>query len=198
MLFLLDVYPSPDAPFSISGVCVTTLDRLVLLPQLLYRWEGPLVLVINGRADREGEMITYINSHYLPSRLTVILYLIPIGEKVAFPVNMLRNLAIRNIETTHYQILDMDLMPTTNTYSEMMKLPVSLRSGHNAVILPVFFYDRKAMLARCKDISSCALLSLEADPQNKIELEACLKSKVCLASKPGIRTHVGYMINDDD
>lgn len=190
ILFLLDVYPSPDTPFSISGVCVTTLDRLVLLPQLLYRWEGPLVLVINGPAQREGEMITYINSHYLPSRLTVILYLIPTREKVAFPVNMLRNLAIRNIETTHYQILDMDLMPTTNTYSEMMKLPVSLRSGNNAVILPVFFYDRKAMLARCTDLNSCALLSLEADPQNKFELEACLQSKVCLASKPGIRTHV--------
>ena len=154
----IDRYPSSDTPFSITGVCVTTLERLVLLPQLLYRWEGPLVLVLNGPAIREGEMITYINTHYLPTRLTILMYLMSTRYKGGFPVNMLRNMGIRNIETTHYQILDMDLLPTTNAYSEMMKLPSYLQEGKRAVILPVFFFDRKAMLVRCSDVKSCSLL----------------------------------------
>lgn len=176
------------------------MDRLSILPQLLYRWEGPLVVVLNGPATREGEMITFINNNYLPDRLIILMYLMGMRYSGGFPVNMLRNMGIRNIETTHYQILDMDLWPTTNTYSVMMKLPPSLHEGKNAVIFPVFFYNRKAVLTRCDNFKSCAMVyvvwiicycsAVEGVPENKLQLEACLHSKVCISSKPGIRTHV--------
>lgn len=102
----------------------------------------------------------FIASHYLPSRLTLILYLTgpKSPEKGIFPVNKLRNLGIRNIVTTHFQILDMDLWPTFNTYETMMKLPEPLRTGRNAIIFPVFFFDRSAILNRCDSLESCALL----------------------------------------
>ena len=193
---------------------MTTHNRLSLLPQLLYRWKGsscsrrvtrsPLVIVLNGPIGFESIMLSFVESHYLPPRLTLLLYLI--GDtspaKGQFPVNKLRNLGIRNIATTHFQILDMDLWPTVDTYETMMKLPAQLRTGKNAVIFPVFFFDRNAVLTRCDSFAQCSLLwgsecsvtrrALEYCPFNKTELKACLLSKNCLSSKRGIRTHVAF------
>ena len=71
---------------------------------------SPLVVVLNGVLSSEDTIVEYLNSHYLPDRLTILLYLMP--KKGTFPVNLLRNLAIRNIETSHFQVLDMDLWPS--------------------------------------------------------------------------------------
>lgn len=149
---------------------------------------SPLVIVFNGVVSEEKAFIDYLNTHFLPARLTTLLYLMP--QRGFFPVNLLRNLAIRNIRTTHFQVLDMDLWPSPNTYRELLRLPPSLRDGRVAAILPVFFFDRKQVLNRCKSFYDCALLALEHLPSNKTALEACLYAKACLSSKPGIRTHV--------
>lgn len=50
----------------------------------------------------------YMENHDLPSRLTLLLYIHP--RSSIFPINTLRNLAIRNIETTHFLIQDSDLL----------------------------------------------------------------------------------------
>ena len=50
----------------------------------------------------------YIKTHDLPSRLTLLLYIHNGSNN--FPINKLRNLAIYNIETSHFLILDSDLM----------------------------------------------------------------------------------------
>ena len=163
---------------------------------------SPLVIVLNGAKKMEDAFLKFIASHYLPPRVTLLLYLIGPNspEKGQFPVNKLRNLGIRNIVTTHFQILDMDLWPTYNTYQTMMKLPEPLRTGRNAVIFPVFFFDRNSVLTRCDSLEKCSLLwgrlamlmhrALEYCPRNKTELRACLLNRNCLSSKRGIRTHV--------
>lgn len=54
----------------------------------------------------------YIHTHDLPSRLILLLYIHPPSN--TFPINKLRNLAIRNIETTHFLIQDSDLLISSN------------------------------------------------------------------------------------
>lgn len=63
----------------------------------------------------EKEVMTYMNSHLLPPRLSLLLYLVLPGHPFfsEFPVNYLRNLAIRNIRTTHFLVLDVDLRMTS-------------------------------------------------------------------------------------
>ena len=171
---------------------------------------SPLVIVLNGPLGFEKRMLSFVESHYLPARLTLLLYLIGESspERGQFPVNKLRNLGIRNIATTHFQVLDMDLWPTVDTYETMMKLPVELQTGRNAVIFPVFFFDRDAVLTRCDSFAQCSLLwdsergvtrrALEYCPTNKTDLKACLLSKNCLSSKRGIRTHVTFRGDFDE
>lgn len=48
-------------------------------------------------------------THHLPRRLTLLLFLHT--GRTDFPVNLLRNTAIRNVATTHFLVLDMDLWP---------------------------------------------------------------------------------------
>ena len=71
----------------------------------------PIVLVIYATSSQETYLVRYISSHYIPKRVTILFYLVSRYQKSSsvFPINRLRNLAIRNIRTTHFLILDMDL-----------------------------------------------------------------------------------------
>lgn len=70
------------------------------------------MIVLYASMDRQEELLQYIASHYLPSRLTLLLYLVPTSAMNVFPVNVLRNTAIRNVHTSHFMVLDMDLFPS--------------------------------------------------------------------------------------
>ena len=172
---------------------VTTKARLFFIRQLLYRWSGPMIIIVNGKLDEEKYVVNYIRKHYLPPRLTICLYFLSYRHPQAkvFPVNYLRNLAIRNVETTHYLIMDMDLWPTVNTYDEIIHLPETVLSNtRSAVILPIFFFNKPRVLSRCVGFKQCALFGLNLMPENKTELEACILERLCEARKPNIRTHV--------
>ena len=65
----------------------------------------------------EQNVIQYINTHFFPPRFTLMLFLTDENHvyRTSFPVNYLRNLAIRNIQTTHFLVLDMDLRLTSRS-----------------------------------------------------------------------------------
>ena len=119
-------------------------------------------------SQNENYAIRFINNHHFPKRLTFLLYLVDSQHPhyTTFPINLLRNLAIRNIRTTHFLILDMDLrvssrragrLQLANTYQELKSVPRSiLQSRRSAVILPIFFYHHNRVLAHCSGVESCA------------------------------------------
>ena len=120
-----------------------------------------MIIVVNGHSHEERAISEYIRNTYLPSRLTIIMYLMGPKNPSAkqFPVNLLRNLAIRNVETSHYLIMDMDLWPTRNAYHELIHLPSSiLQANKAAVILPAFFYNKRLVLPKCSSFKHCAFL----------------------------------------
>lgn len=71
--------------------------------------------MIHIQQQHEPYVIRYLNQHHFPSRVTILLYLVDKEHPFysVFPINELRNLAIRNIRTTHFLILDMDLRVTS-------------------------------------------------------------------------------------
>ena len=66
------------------------------------------MLVIKEKVEAESRLLKYIQSHYLPSRLTIILYLVDKRHPQynRFPVNYLRSLGISNVRTSHYIVLE--------------------------------------------------------------------------------------------
>ena len=58
-----------------------------------------------------------IKSLNLPPRVRIILYIPQKNSKDLrdYPVNKLRNIAIVNIVTTHFLVMDMDMWPARNS-----------------------------------------------------------------------------------
>lgn len=119
----------------------------------------------------ESDATKFISTHSFPNRMTLILYVVNTGHPHydTFPVNFLRNIAIRSCRTTHFQILDMDLRMTSNahgmtsflanTYEEMKSLPSYITSSNTtAVILPVFFFNHTTVMRHCNSVETCAFL----------------------------------------
>ena len=79
-----------------------------------------MLIVVNGKVEEEKAIIDYLREHYIPKRLTLLIYLVSHRnpQYKTFPVNMLRNLAIRNVRTSHYMIMDMDMWPTRSDVDE--------------------------------------------------------------------------------
>ena len=70
-----------------------------------------IIIVVMDTVDKEKVYLDYIRNHYLPPRLTLLLYLVQKNHKYFnhFPVNYLRSLGISNVNTSHYIVMDMDL-----------------------------------------------------------------------------------------
>ena len=127
--------------------------RLFMLPQILSRWPGRFVLVISTSVDMQQLTVDFLGSLFLPSRVTTIVYTV---ESSVFPINLLRNLGIRNIETSHFIVLDMDLMLSRNLHDELNKLPSWLKKSNNsAVVIPLFFLSRDKILRYCSYLEDC-------------------------------------------
>ena len=175
-----------------------------------------LVIVFQCPVMSEQTVIDFVNTHYLPKRLTLLLYIVdPLHPHFNhFQVNLLRNLAIRNIVTSHFLVLDMDLRLSSrlmiafsysgNTYSSLHSLSSSLQnSTRAAVILPIFFFNHTSILQWCDSVEDCAALfilpasltsrSIHYQPETKAELIACLYTKNCFSNKRLVRTHVGHL-----
>ena len=62
----------------------------------------------------------------------------------SYPINTLRNLAIRAVRTSHFIVLDVDLWPSASLYHAVMAAPEALlRSKYaRARVVPAFELDR--------------------------------------------------------
>lgn len=158
-------------------------------------------------SSEEREAIDSIKHFYLPKRVRIILYIVSLKDKdyYDFPVNKLRNIAITNIVTSHFLVLDMDMWPASrsipffslveNLYDELTQLPTKvLKSSTAATIIPAFFLNKQRILSRCKSLLSCAIRSEMHFPSTRQELYQCIRRNRCLISKVATITHV---ISDD-
>ena len=133
-----------------------------MLPQILSRWQGRYVFVISTTNDTQQETVNQLGTIHLPKRVTTLVYAMNSSD---FPINRLRKLGIRNIQTSHFMVLDMDLMLSRNLHHELERLPAWLKkSQRSAIILPLFFFDRARILHYCSQLEDCLPLSVFSLP----------------------------------
>lgn len=124
-----------------------------MLPQILSRWSGPYVIVISVPKNKQQETVRMLGSIHLPERVTTLVYAL---SSSLFPINFLRNLGIRNIKTSHFMVLDMDLMLSRNMATELERLPDWLKASTNrAILIPLFFLNRTRILPYCEELEDC-------------------------------------------
>ena len=118
-----------------------------------------------------------------------------------YPINRLRNLAIQNILTTHFLVLDMDMWPVgtpyspflivlETTYQDIVTLPAPiLRNEHLAMILPAFSL-KSSVIEDCSSFQDCVEKAISVLPQTKEQLAACIDRGECTTFRPETLTHV--------
>ncbi|KNB44068.1 glycosyltransferase-like protein [Blastocystis sp. subtype 4] len=171
---------------------MTRPNRLMFLDEHLWRW------ILFCKSDEQEFALRYMGERVLPDRLTLILYIVSKFAKI-FPINLLRNVGIRNVRTTHYVVMDMDMWPIQNLHSEMTKIPLKvLQDRKSAIIIPLLFFDLQQILPNCTSLISCITEDLKYFPYTVEELNTCLLSGMCRYNRGKLKTHVDkcqYAVN---
>jgi hypothetical protein len=105
-------------------VAQTSLDRVWVMPALCVRWPGPIQLVL-FKSKPPFPRLTFPGSNstqggvsrlYLCDNVNVIWFAPSSAEAQAseYPVNKLRNLGIAAVTTSHYFVIDIDFVPSSN------------------------------------------------------------------------------------
>ena len=106
-----------------------------------------------------------------------------------YPINILRNIGIRNVETSHYLMLDADMILNDKAYEELMALPKSLyRDDHTAIIVPAIFSRTNKVIG--DTLEAQLNNSLHNAPKSLEELRRCILSRRCWNRKVNLFTHV--------
>ena len=65
------------------------------------------------------------------------------SNETIFPINLLRDLAIESIETTHYFVSDIDVFSSETLYDSLMLHNETLRDPKAVLLLKLFLMDKK-------------------------------------------------------
>ena len=123
----------------------------------------------------------------LDNRIEITLY--KQKEEGVYPINLLRNIAIKNVKTTHFFMADMDMWPSDNLYYALRELPDYVLSDEKfAGIIPAFEVKKPS----CNSFQDCVDQVYPMLPNNKTSLIACLKSQKCFLYREMRSTHVGF------
>ena len=146
------------------------------------------------------DAVRTIHHFQLPDRIRIVFY-VPLASRDipgVYPVNKLRNIAIVNVVTTHFLVLDMDMWPVSTTYTDLITLPRNiLQNEHLALILPAFSLKKKAV-KKCRSFQECVETAAPLLPHTKRELQACVEKEECSTFRPESFTHVGLLCRADE
>lgn len=144
--------------YSVQLLFIHRVDRLHYLTYFQKRWNGPMSLAIFSTPAQLSTVQKALRSlHHRKEIVRVVLYIA--NEKAyyvhgslgyerrettskLYPINLLRDLAILNVITTHYVNLDMDLWPSSTLREHFFLLPDAiLHNSKSAIILPAFQFS---------------------------------------------------------
>ena len=139
------------------------LNRVDRFPYLLARWRGPISTVMFVNETEVEKAFEFIFRHrkypitftlYIVHNMGVNPYFFAGTKRVYFdkglyPYNVLRNIGIESISTTHYLLVDIDVFPSTNLYDSFMRQADLLSDPSNVVLFQLFQYTN-APANQCK------------------------------------------------
>lgn len=99
-------------------------------------------------------------AYYVKSRKERELFNVPV-----FPLNLVRDLAIESIQTTHYLLIDIDFLISRTLYRNIHQYKEQLAKPNTVVLLPTFITEEKR-LEECRMNNTCEKLSVIIDRSN--------------------------------
>ena len=182
-----------ESSHSFSLVYTTKRDRLWYIPEIVKLWRGNIVFVIYCLNEDRNETISSIVEARYANRISFILYSVRKDsfESTIYPMNAMRNIGIRFVQTSHFAIIDMDEWLSPNLYDEVNRIPNKvLDDSRSAIVIPIIFINYDRFLPKCTSFRECIELSLSLIPRNMTELKNRILSHDCQFNKRKMKTHV--------
>lgn len=103
-----------------------------------------ILYIVNHRKESSWQSIYYDISHPVVSNETI------------FPINILRDLAIEFIDTTHYFVSDIDVFSSDTLYDTLIKHKDVLKDPKAVLLLQTFITNKNAInLNNCFNKGVC-------------------------------------------
>lgn len=164
--------PKLETPrsFSCTLVVQSSADRIGFVSILLERWKGRVALAVLYPLNTSRETIMD-SIRGLPQRVAIINVIHKGGE---YPVNILRNMAIKLVNTTHFLLVDVDMVPSEDLEELILHETMStwLANPKMALVVPAFEHRVEAP---CLSVAEC----LSSTPTNFQQLTTCIHRAQC-------------------
>lgn len=147
----------------VTLITILTLNRKDRLPYLMKRWKHRINMAIFLRERDIPEVKQLINDYSSYRRIKFILYIVkdevdtpyrsiyfdPVkplySNETIFPINVLRDLAIESIETTHFYVSDIDVFASDTLYDTILLHKDLLRMPRTVFILKSFLMSERTI-----------------------------------------------------
>ncbi|KAK8809494.1 hypothetical protein WA158_000437 [Blastocystis sp. Blastoise] len=162
--------------YDITLASQSGMERLPFVPYLLKLWRGPFSVCFFVYDNNRTTFETILSTYYLPSRFSFSTYYT--SNVTIYPINTLRNIAIRKVKTSHFWLTDIDMWPSSDLYEILLSLSNSyLQNTNAAIIIPAFQMKRNIT---CHSFEACAAQNFINAPSSKPELLTCIQKKECI------------------
>ncbi|GMH90648.1 hypothetical protein TrVE_jg5958 [Triparma verrucosa] len=190
----------------VSIATIATSDRAWIISEYCQRWPGEISLVVYGTGSwgEEDFLIETIEKFEgcedSMERLTITARSATeeeLEKPELFPINELRNLAIKNVKTSHYLYLDIDFWPSTDLHKYVHSREARSSLSQNpksALVVPAFDrldHDCKII----KDGQKFKIKTIAQNPSNAAQIEKCIN--YFKADMPTDKKSLERLIRDD-
>ena len=115
--FFVDFDYKSNDPSDVTLIAQLSMDRLQMLGPLFHHWEGPMSISVYASDPEANQFLEYIYSSDILGGRTNIGFHVVYKAGRFYPVNYLRNVALKNVRTPYVFLSDIDFRPMIGLYS---------------------------------------------------------------------------------
>uniref|UniRef100_A0A803KE35 Xylosyl- and glucuronyltransferase LARGE2s n=1 Tax=Xenopus tropicalis TaxID=8364 RepID=A0A803KE35_XENTR len=140
LYFLHYEYKPAGDDTDVTLVAQLSMDRLQMLEAICKHWEGPISLALYLSDAEAQQFLRYAQGSEVLLNRRNVGYHIVYKEGQFYPVNLLRNVAMKHVSTPYMFLSDIDFLPMYGLYESLRKAVVQLdmKITKKALIIPAF------------------------------------------------------------
>ncbi|KAG7467948.1 hypothetical protein MATL_G00137610 [Megalops atlanticus] len=140
LYFLQYEYTPMDDDTDVTLVAQLSMDRLQMLEAICNHWEGPISLALYMSDAEAQQFLRYAQASEVLKNRKNVGYHIVYKEGQFYPVNLLRNVALRNANTPYVFLTDVDFLPMYGLYDYLRKsiIQLDMANTKKALVVPAF------------------------------------------------------------
>ncbi|XP_068451516.1 xylosyl- and glucuronyltransferase LARGE2s isoform X1 [Clinocottus analis] len=140
LYFLQYEYSPAEDGTDVTLVAQLSMDRLQMLEAICKHWDGPISLALYMSDAEAQQFLRYAQASEVLKNRKNVGYHIVYKEGQFYPVNLVRNVALRNANTPYVFLTDVDFLPMYGLYDYLRRTVVQLDMAHSkkALVVPAF------------------------------------------------------------